>query len=52
MKNNRILFIIISIIFVLILLFIVIDFSRKTNFPGSKGRNTEVTLSKELSVRT
>jgi len=34
MRKSKIAFIVISILFILLLLFFVIDFSRKTSFPG------------------
>lgn len=34
MKKSKIAFMLVSILFILVLLFIVIDFSKKTTFPG------------------
>jgi len=34
MRNSKIVFIIVSILFILLLIYFVIDFSRKTTFPG------------------
>lgn len=36
MKRSKLIFIILSILFLIILILVMIDFSRKTTFPGSK----------------
>jgi len=41
MSKSKLAFIIISILFIILLLFFVIDFSRKTTFPGERTREKE-----------
>jgi hypothetical protein len=41
MKRNKIIFLVLAIIFALSMLWIGVDMSRKTTFPGSKGNLKE-----------
>lgn len=48
MKRNKIIFYVLSGIFLIIMFYFVVDFSRKTNFPGS-GKDNESIDSLEIS---
>ncbi len=43
MKKSKIAFIVVSILFIVLLIFIAIDFSRRTTFPGGHQENIENT---------
>ncbi len=43
MKRSKLVFLILSIVFLIVLILVIIDFSRKTTFPGKKEGNFEHT---------
>jgi len=47
LKKSKILFVIISVLFIVLLIYFMVDFSKKTNFPGQDNGNSTNTLFEE-----